>query len=276
MLKNLISSLLSRFYSKAESDVIAHCAMPSSTTILIDPDSGQAFNDEYQVTFTAPVSGYVYQQVENKRGLERSFSLITNRTAGISTQGNSYKTYASRVICPCSKGDTILCGRPTDILASEVIIRVSTAVGQTIKDIGGGYNSFTEQFRRVCACLKSLFLSCWKNFSTPSDLGLQRPRILQPLQTPSLSLRKSQANGLASRPPFLGTFVSELGPRICCSAMGTYGRAQTIMSLLIKATHCLATRAARSRIRYRSMPVRYTFSLPRTWQIQCDFKRSAL
>lgn len=138
MLKNLISSLLSRFYSKAESDVIAHCAMPSSTTILIDPDSGQAFNDEYQVTFTAPVSGYVCQQVENKRGLERSFSLITNRTAGISTQGNSYKTYAGRVICPCSKGDTILCGRPIDILASEVIIRVSTAVGQTIKDIGGG------------------------------------------------------------------------------------------------------------------------------------------
>lgn len=277
MLKKIVRLLLSKFYSKRESDAVARCAMPSGTTTIISSDSGNTSGYEHRVNFIAPVTGYVTQEVGNTMGLEDCFSIVSNQTAGIVAQCNSYLKNTNRVTLPCSQGDTILCTRPSIVPASEVMIKVSTAIGQVISSEGGG--KILKMFfhdRRVCVCLKRFLLSCWKNLSTQNVFGLQKRPFQRQLRAQSTSLQRSQVNGSASRPPFLGTFVSELGPRTCCSAMGTYGRAQIIMPLLIKATHCLATRAARSRIRYRSMPVRYTFSLPRTWQIQCDLKGGAL
>lgn len=136
MLKKMLHLLLSKFYSKRESDTVARCAMPSSTTTIIPSDSGKIISeDEYQVSFVAPVTGYVYQSVGNTINLENCFSLISNQTAGISVQCNGFRKFANRVTLPCSKGDTIICGRSKQISASEVLIKVSTSIGEAI---GGG------------------------------------------------------------------------------------------------------------------------------------------
>lgn len=136
MLKRIVHLLLSKLYSKQESGTVARCAMPSSTATMIPSDSGEAVSTyEYHVAFVAPVTGYVSQQVANTINLEDCFSIVSNRTSGVSAQCNSYLKNANRVICPCSKGDSILCTRPLAVPTSDVLIRVSTSFGEVI---GGG------------------------------------------------------------------------------------------------------------------------------------------
>lgn len=275
MIKKILHLLLSKFYSKLESDAVARCAMPSSTAITIPSDSADNVSGyEYQVRFIAPVTGYVTQQVANTIGLEDCFSIITNQTAGISMQCNSYLKNANRVTLPCSKGDTIVCGRPVVVSASEVIIRVSTAVGQVISSGRGKIYRKIFHYRR-CLCLKRFLLSCWKNLSTPNVSGLQKLRFLQQLRAQSTLLQRSQANGLASRLPFLDISVSDLSPQVCCSVTGFYGKVRMMTPPTIKALRYLATRAAKLHTFCHSTLRMRMCSLQRTWRIQCDLKGGA-
>lgn len=273
MLKKILHLLLSKFYSKLESDAVARCAMPSSTTTIIPADSGGNSGYEYHVKFIAPVTGYVTQQVANTIGLEDCFSIVSNQTAGVAVQCNSYLKNANRVTCPCSKGDSILCTRPLPVSASEVTISVSTAVGQVIR--GGKIYKKIFQSRRGL-CLRSFLLSCWKNLSTPNVFGLQKRPCQQQLRAQSTSLQRSQATGLASRLRFPGIFVSVLSPQVCCLVMGFYGKVRMMTLPTIKDLLYLATRAAKLRICCRSTPRMRMCSSQRTWRIQCDLKGGAL
>lgn len=273
MLKRIVHLLLSKFYSKLESDAVARCAMPSSATITIPSDSGNNSGYEYRVNFIAPVTGYVTQEVANTLGLEDCFSIVSNQTAGIATQCNSYLKNANRVTLPCSQGDTILCTRPSIVPSSEVIIRVSTAVGQVISSGGKIYRKIFH-YRR-CLCLKRFLLSCWKNLFIPNVFGLQKRPCQQQLRAQSTLLQRSQANGLASRLRFPGIFVFVLSPQVCFLVMGFYGKVRMMTPPTIKALRYLATRAAKLHTFCHSTLRMRMCSLQRTWRIQCDLKGGA-
>ncbi len=275
MLKKILHLLLSKFYSKLESDTVAQCAMPSSVTITIPSDSGNNSGYEYRVNFIAPVTGYVTQEVANTVGLEDCFSIVSNRTAGITTQCNSYLKNANRVTLPCSQGDTILCTRPSIVPSSEVIIRVSTAVGQVISSGGGKIYRKIFHSRR-CLCLKRFLLSCWKNLSTQNVFGLQKRLSQQQLRAQSTLLQRSQANGLVSLLRFPGIFVFVLSPQVCFLVMGFYGKVRMMTPPTIRALRYLATKAARLRICCRSTLRMRMCSSQRTWRIQCDLRGGAL
>ena len=270
-IKNLLKWLIDSRTTAAEA---AHASMPSSTTTIIPSDSGKIISgEEYQVSFVAPVTGYVYQSVGNTINLENCFSLITNQTAGISVQCNGFRKFANRVTLPCSKGDTIMCGRSAQVPVSEVIIKVSTSIGEAL---GGGKIYKKIFYSKRCLCLKRFLLSFWKNLFIQNVFGLQKRPCQQQLRAQSMSLQRSQATGLASRLPFPGIFVSVLSPQVCCLVMGFYGKVRMMTLPTIKDLRYLATRAAKLRICCRSTPrMRMCFS-QRTWRIQCDLKGGAL
>ena len=64
MLKNILSLLLSKFYSKQESELVGHQAMPSSTWTAIS--LSQTTSDSWTPigSYTAPNDGYIQLQGE--------------------------------------------------------------------------------------------------------------------------------------------------------------------------------------------------------------------
>lgn len=72
MLKNVLSLLLSKFYSKQESALVAHQAMPSIANVNIPSDSANSINVTLDTTesngwaryayYTAPCDGYLHFQ----------------------------------------------------------------------------------------------------------------------------------------------------------------------------------------------------------------------
>lgn len=60
MLKNILSLLLSKFYSKKESELVGHQAMPSSQSISITPTVNSVGDEVATVaTFNAQADGFV-------------------------------------------------------------------------------------------------------------------------------------------------------------------------------------------------------------------------
>lgn len=60
MLKNVLSLLLSKFYSKKESELVGHQAMPSSQSISITPTVNSVGDEVATVaTFNAQADGFV-------------------------------------------------------------------------------------------------------------------------------------------------------------------------------------------------------------------------
>lgn len=60
MLKNVLSLLLSKFYSKKESELVGHQAMPSSQSISITPTVNSVGDEVTTVaTFNAQADGFV-------------------------------------------------------------------------------------------------------------------------------------------------------------------------------------------------------------------------
>lgn len=58
MLKQLISLLLSKFFSKQETELVGHQAMPKDGGITINPNASSATEFTEISTFTAPSDGY--------------------------------------------------------------------------------------------------------------------------------------------------------------------------------------------------------------------------
>lgn len=64
MLKNILSLLLSKFYSKQESELVGHQAMPSSTWTAISLSQTTSDNWAPIGSYTAPSDGYIQLQGE--------------------------------------------------------------------------------------------------------------------------------------------------------------------------------------------------------------------
>ena len=64
MLKNILSLLLSKFYSKQESEAVGHQAMPSSTWTAISLSQTTSDNWTPIGSYTAPSDGYIQLQGE--------------------------------------------------------------------------------------------------------------------------------------------------------------------------------------------------------------------
>ena len=76
MLKNVLSLLLSKFYSKKESGDVAKQSYPSTsaTTIQLSPSDGLT---DKELSYTPPSDGYML--LKDKNGPQRSSYLITGQ-----------------------------------------------------------------------------------------------------------------------------------------------------------------------------------------------------
>ena len=141
MLKNVLSLLLSRFYSKQENEAVAQQAMPSRSIVALVPTKTSI--DLWGVVFegTAPTNGYA------------SISFTASSDFCIaSAQSYEAQTFSSpkaagdvlRAMCPVAKGRKfILCARNAKNITCEFI--------ETI--VGGGKNAFLQG---GSLCLNSL------------------------------------------------------------------------------------------------------------------------
>ena len=140
MLKNVLSLLLSRFYSKQENEAVAQQAMPSRSIVALVPTKTSI--DLWGVVFegTAPTNGYA------------SISFTASSDFCIaSAQSYEAQTFSSpkaagdvlRAMCPVAKGRKfILCARNAKNITCEFI-----------ETIGGGKNAFLQG---GSLCLNSL------------------------------------------------------------------------------------------------------------------------
>lgn len=138
MLKNLLSLLLSKFYSKQESGEVAKQSYPSTsaTTIQLSPSDGLT---NKELSYTPPSDGYI---VLRDTGLPQSSSYI------ISGQ------YAEGV----ARGDNILFDflMMTPVLKGvPVTIRYcgKDSVAQFIKNIGGGLERLSALLCKEVSCV---------------------------------------------------------------------------------------------------------------------------
>lgn len=123
MLKNILSLLLSKFYSKKESALVAKQSYPSTsaTTIQLTPSDG-ATNKE--LSYTPSSDGYVV--LRDQGNPQASSYLITGQYAEGVARGNGV-VFDFFKMTPVLKGVPVTiryCGRNT--------------VAQFIKNIGGG------------------------------------------------------------------------------------------------------------------------------------------
>lgn len=152
MLKNILSLLLSRFYSKQESELVGHQAMPSASNTVITPSiktECTTWSDAH--IGIAPADGYLY--VTGRTTNTDGFLQISSDTTEIAatTFGNTDKDI--RLLFPLAKGQAM---KVTAKSLKNIFLRFSSSIGggyQVLKNAllqGGGQclNSLSSSLRR--------------------------------------------------------------------------------------------------------------------------------
>ena len=167
MLKSLLSLLLSKFYSKQESALVAEQALPNEgKSITISLVTGQ------NGTYTAPEDGYV--------------NICTKQGGNINVWGECLQASnfantngQAKIFIPLRKGKTVWYDVHGEILAAQFFKLVGGGV-QTLKNAllqGGGLclNSLSSSLRRSSCRVRD------RGFNTPLVRPwMQRPSALQP------------------------------------------------------------------------------------------------
>jgi hypothetical protein len=154
MLKNILSLLLSKFYSKQESEAVGHQAMPELSQ-YIDLTSNATTNVEN--TYVAPTDGYF---VCATKGGEWSGVNVWG-TLDVGVPGAS--GIQGKVFTPCVKGASV-----------HYIIYGTIHLVRFYKTIGGGYQTLKKlilQGGGLC-CLKHLYSSLLRSFCRVRKNGL--------------------------------------------------------------------------------------------------------
>lgn len=131
MLKNVLSLLLSKFYSKKENEAVGHQAMPSgiSTTLL----SNATVNDWGTVSSgVAATDGYLVLTARNAGNEGASLSL---NVEGVARQSLTYPFVGAggNAFVPIGKGDSwALIGSSSD----SITLKLFKTVGGGIKILG--------------------------------------------------------------------------------------------------------------------------------------------
>lgn len=164
MLKNMILSLLSRFYAKSESDLVSQQALPNyAQNIQIDLPINENPHESIEYELVAPNNGYIC--LLDRGGSPQAHSLVMcngflNGTYHPNLPIDSYVTFAVK------KGQTYTiryCGTGSFV--------------RFVRTIGGGYKELFKQFRRACVCLKTS-LDCFAKLSSRARKSGFRTRLL--------------------------------------------------------------------------------------------------
>lgn len=140
MLKNILSLLLSKFYSKQESEAVGHQAMPSPSNTVITPSiktECTTWSDAH--IGIAPADGYLY--VTGRTTNTDGFLQISSDTTEIAatTFGNTDKDI--RLLFPLAKGQAM---KVTAKSLKSIYLRFSSSIGGGVSDLknallqGGG------------------------------------------------------------------------------------------------------------------------------------------
>lgn len=182
MLKNILSLLLSRFYSKQENEAVAQQAMPSRSIVALVPTKTSI--DLWGVVFegTAPTNGYA------------SISFTASSDFCIaSAQSYEAQTFSSpkvagdvlRVMCPVAKGRKfILCARNAKNITCEFIETIGGGY-QVLKKLilqGGGLclNSLSSSLRRSSCRVRRNGSGVKQSSQTQTQVPLSKWRTLLP------------------------------------------------------------------------------------------------
>ena len=153
MLKNILSLLLSKFYSKKESELVGHQAMPSSQSISITPTVNSVGDEVATVaTFNAQADGFV---------------IVRATTDGAPASRLILSSYVSTYIFNNSVGGTIATFIPIakGIQCTVQGRNLKNIVISLYKTIGGGSKLVKNALLQGCGlCLNSLSSSLRRSF----------------------------------------------------------------------------------------------------------------
>lgn len=256
MLKNILSLLLSKFYSKQENEAVAQQAMPSRSIVALVPTKTSI--DSWGVVFegTAPTNGYA------------SISFTASSDFCIaSAQSYEAQTFSSpkvagdvlRVMCPVAKGRKfILCARNAKNITCEFI-----------ETIGGGYRVLKKLILQGGGlCLNSLSSSLRRSFCRVKDRGFNTQSVHHLRRSTSLSLKTMR--GTLLRPVRTVTLRSQETPRVSFWKFPQAARGLLIAEHLRGDTSFLSQRVSHSHTWCHLIQLLTRFSLS-----QCGLKTNS-
>lgn len=178
MLKNVLSLLLSKFYSKKENEAVGHQAMPSGNKIDIAAHPAEIDGWTNFATYTTPTDGYVSIRAEAYKSTA-AIQISTgseDKMPSIFTAANNAGEWLQTVI-PVSKGVSVrLQGGG-----------IKNVVGYFSKTIGGGYQTLKKallaggvlcRLKHLCNSLQRNSLLARRNGWLNSLVQNSRPLIL--------------------------------------------------------------------------------------------------
>lgn len=166
MLKQYLSLLLSKFYSKKENEAVGHQAMPSGNKIDIAAHPAEIDGWTNFATYTTPTDGYVSIRAEAYKSTA-AIQISTgseDKMPSIFTAANNAGEWLQTVI-PVSKGVSVR-------LQGGGIKNVGSYFSKTI---GGGYQALKNAFLQggVLCLLSHWYSSLRKNSCKVRKSGLQ-------------------------------------------------------------------------------------------------------
>ena len=220
MLKNVLSLLLSKFYSKQESEAVGHQAMPSPSNTVITPSiktECTTWSDAH--IGIAPADGYLY--VTGRTTNTDGFLQISSDTTEIAatTFGNTDKDI--RLLFPFAKGQAM---KVTAKSLKNIFLRFSSS-------IGGGVSALKNALLQGGAiCLSNLCSSLRRSSLQAGRSGYRtsETRIIQKV-SPCLCLTKGTISSMSHH--VMGCLSWRKAAQARCTLSAT---AETIGSTLIR------------------------------------------
>ena len=181
MLKNVLSLLLSRFYSKQESELVGHQAMPSTTSITLTPTTTSITDWGSVCQGVAPTDGYVAIRFT----ANSSFCIASAQAPQVNVFTTPQNTGdILMAACPVAKGQHfVLCARN----AKNIVCWFVKNIG-AIREGGG---------KQLILCggvlcrLKHLSSSLWR-----SSLSIRKGKSLHSLRLQLIGVSKFQQVGM--------------------------------------------------------------------------------
>lgn len=188
MLKNILSLLLSRFYSKQESELVGHQAMPSTNNVILTPTT--TVIDGWSSVFNgvAPTDGFAC--------IRFTADTATCIASAQTTNINVFTT-------PQVVGDILLCACP---VAKGQVFTLCARQAKNIecwftKTIGGGGQSLKNALLQGGAiCLSNLCSSLRRSSWLAKSLGFTKiPSLLRTTLSPCFQVRQEFQNEATQR-----------------------------------------------------------------------------
>lgn len=199
MLKNILSLLLSRFYSKQESELVGHQAMPSSSVVRLTPKTTTIDGWDSVFDGVASTDGFACLRFT----ADSVYCIASARTENI----NVFTT-------PQVAGDILLCACP---VAKGQVFTLCARQAKNIecwftKTIGGGTALKNALLRGGGLCLNSLSSSLRKSSCRVRERGFNTQSVHHLRRSTSLSLKTMR--GTLLRPVRTVTLRSQETPRV--------------------------------------------------------------